>query len=79
MSVTPHVPLPEHLELPEEFEDVEDYLALVDPDLRIRKSAEAENLYVLERRWGREGRRRTALRGGVGAGDAQASPSGPLP
>jgi hypothetical protein len=50
MSVTPHVPVPDHLALPAEFEDVPGYLALIDPDLRIRRSAEAENLFVLERR-----------------------------
>jgi hypothetical protein len=50
MAVTPHVPVPEHLALPAEFEDVPGYLEMVDPDLRIRRSAEAENLYVLERR-----------------------------
>lgn len=50
MSVTPHVPVPEHLRLPAEFEDVPGYLELVDPDLRIRRSAEAENVFVLERR-----------------------------
>jgi hypothetical protein len=47
---TPHVPVPAHLQLPPEFEDVPGYLALVDPDLRIRKSAEVGHLYVLERR-----------------------------
>lgn len=62
MSVSPHVPVPEHLELPEEFEDVEDYLALVDPDLRIRKSAEADNLYVLERRCRRAPATNTGMR-----------------
>lgn len=45
-----HVPVPEHLALPAHFEDVPGYLAFVDPDLRIRRSAEAANLYILERR-----------------------------
>jgi len=45
-----HIPVPAHLRLPAEFEDVPGYLALIDPDLRIRRSAEAMNLYVLERR-----------------------------
>lgn len=50
MAVTPHVPLPEHLRLPAEFEGVTGLLQMVDPDLRVRRSAEARNLFVIERR-----------------------------
>jgi hypothetical protein len=50
MAVSPHVPVPAHLRLEPEFEAVPGYLRLVDPDLRIRKSAEYSGLYVLERR-----------------------------
>lgn len=50
MSVTPHLPLEPHLRVPPQFEDVQGYLRLVDPDLRIRRSVEAANLYILERR-----------------------------
>lgn len=45
-----HVPIPWHLRLPPQFEDVIGYLQLVDPDLRIRRSAEATNVFVIERR-----------------------------
>lgn len=50
MAVTPHVPVSDALALPPEFEFVPRYLELIDPDLRIRRSAEAMNLYVIERR-----------------------------
>lgn len=45
-----HVPVPSHLRLEPEFETVHGYLRLVDPSLRIRKSAERPDVYVLERR-----------------------------
>lgn len=47
---SPHVPVPRHLRLPPQFEGVYGYLRLVDPDLRVRRSAEWTHLYVLERR-----------------------------
>jgi len=47
---TPHVPVPAHLRLPPQFEEVFAYLRDVDPDLRIRKSAERTGVYILERR-----------------------------
>jgi hypothetical protein len=47
---TRHVPVSAHLRLPPEYEDVPGYLQLVDPDLRIRRSAESEFWFVLERR-----------------------------
>src|SRR4051812_27005030 len=50
MPVTPHAPVPRSLRLPPELEDVYGYLALIDPDLRIRKSIEREGCYVIERR-----------------------------
>lgn len=59
---TPHVPVPAHLRLPPEFEDVIGYLRLVDPDLRIRRSAEAANLFVLERRCRRAPATNTGMR-----------------
>jgi hypothetical protein len=45
-----HVPVPAPLRIEPHFESVHGYLRLVDPDLRIRKSAERPWLYVLERR-----------------------------
>lgn len=45
-----HVPVPRHLRLEPPYEAVHGYLRLIDPDLRIRKSAERAGLYVLERR-----------------------------
>lgn len=59
---TPHVPIPAHLRLPPEFEDVPGYLQLVDADLRIRRSAEAYNLFVLERRCRRAPATNTGMR-----------------
>lgn len=62
MSVTPHVPVPSHLRLQPEFEDVIGYLALVDPDLRIRRSAESVNVFVIERRCRRAPATNTGMR-----------------
>src|SRR5688500_4902957 len=45
-----HVEPPEELQLPWEFQHVQDYLGSVDRDLRLRRSAEQPTLYVLERR-----------------------------
>jgi hypothetical protein len=59
--MTPHVPLPPELELPDTYAHVQGYLASVDPDLRIRRSAERPRLYVLERRC----RRRPAVNTGM--------------
>jgi hypothetical protein len=47
---SPHVPVPSHLRVDPEFENAVAFLRLIDPDLRLRKSAEAFNLYILERR-----------------------------
>jgi hypothetical protein len=47
---TAHVPVSRSLRLEPPYEAVYGYLRLVDPDLRIRKSAERAGLYVLERR-----------------------------
>lgn len=46
----PHVPVPAHLRLEPGFDVVHGYLAGMDPDLRIRKSAERAGVYILERR-----------------------------
>lgn len=48
--MTPHVPLPRHLQLERRFRYVQDYLVQFDADLRVRKSAEHPVLYVIERR-----------------------------
>lgn len=45
-----HVALPASLRLPPRYRYVQDYLVQVDPDLRVRRSAERPDLYVLERR-----------------------------
>lgn len=50
MSITDHVPVPVDLRIPAEFDDVHGILRLHDPDLRIRRSIDRPNLYVLERR-----------------------------
>ena len=47
---TPHVPVPRHLALGARHRWVLDYLVQFDADLRLRKSAERPDLYVLERR-----------------------------
>ncbi|MGE0590911.1 MAG: hypothetical protein AB7G23_03025 [Vicinamibacterales bacterium] len=47
---TPHVPVSPALRLPASFAQVPGYLARMDPDLRLRRSAERPDLYVLERR-----------------------------
>lgn len=60
-----HVELPRELRLPREFAYVQDYLASVDPDLRLRRSAEFPDRYVLERRT----RRRPFTN--LGAGDGR--------
>lgn len=59
---TPHVPVPVHLRLPPQFEDVQGYLRLIDPELRIRRSAENGMLYVLERRCRRSPAVNTGMR-----------------
>jgi hypothetical protein len=48
--MTPHVPLPRLLRLPRRYRHVPDYLAQFDAELRLRRSAERADLYVLERR-----------------------------
>jgi hypothetical protein len=60
--VTPHVAVPPHLALPPEFAHVMDYLALFDAELRLRRSAERPNLFVLERRLRRQPWANTGLR-----------------
>jgi hypothetical protein len=47
---TPHVPVSSDLALPAQYAHVAGYLALVDPELRIRQSAEKPQVYILERR-----------------------------
>lgn len=47
---SPHVPVSWHLRLPPQFEDVPGYLRLIDPDLRMRRSAERPDIFILERR-----------------------------
>lgn len=47
---TPHVPVSSDLALPALYAHVQGYLDRHDPDLRIRRSAEHPQLYVLERR-----------------------------
>jgi hypothetical protein len=58
---SPHVPVSRALQLPRTFANVPGYLALHDPDLRIRRSAERAEVYVLERRC----RRRPAVNTGM--------------
>jgi len=58
---TPHVPLSSALRLPPTYAHVQGYLDAIDPDLRIRRSAERPQLYVLERRC----RRRPAVNTGM--------------
>lgn len=60
--MSPHVPVSPHLRLEPWFEAVPGYLRLVDPDLRIRKSAEQRGLYVLERRCRRAPATNTGMR-----------------
>src|SRR5262245_36881929 len=45
-----HVPVPRHLQLEARHRFVLDYLVQFDGDLRLRKSAERSDLYILERR-----------------------------
>jgi len=47
---TPHVPVSPDLALPRAYAHVPGYLALVDADLRIRRSAERPSVFILERR-----------------------------
>jgi hypothetical protein len=47
---SPHVELPRALRLPPMFQTVPGYLALHDPDLRVRRSVERPGVYVIERR-----------------------------
>jgi hypothetical protein len=58
---TPHVPLSPSLALPSAYRHVQGYLDRIDPELRLRRSAERPGLYVLERRC----RRRPALNVGM--------------
>lgn len=58
----PHVPLPEGLALEPEFAHVPGYLAQVDPELRLRKSAERPGIYILERRCRRRPATNTGMR-----------------
>lgn len=57
-----HVDVPEHLRVPVEYEDVIGFLRLVDPALRLRRSAEARNLFILERRCTRSPAVNTSMR-----------------
>jgi hypothetical protein len=57
-----HVPVPPHLRLDPWAAHVPEYLALADPALRLRKSAERDGYYVLERR----ARRMPACNAGLG-------------
>lgn len=59
--MTPHVPLSPALKLPPEFQHVTGFLARFDADLRVRRSAERRELYVIERRC----RRRPAVNTGM--------------
>lgn len=45
-----HVPVSPALRLPTSYAHVAGYLARMDPDLRLRRSAERPDVYVLERR-----------------------------
>lgn len=45
-----HVPLPPTLRVPPRYRYVQDYLVQFDGDLRLRRSAERPDLFVLERR-----------------------------
>lgn len=45
-----HAPVPNALQLPPRFHFAQRYLATFDRDLRLRKSAEVQGFYVLERR-----------------------------
>lgn len=58
---TPHIPLPVALRLPPSYGHVQGYLERIDPDLRLRRSAERPAFYVLERRC----RRRPAVNTGM--------------
>lgn len=58
---SPHVALSSALRLPPSYAHVQGYLDGVDPDLRLRRSAERPHLYVLERRC----RRRPAVNTGM--------------
>jgi hypothetical protein len=60
--MTPHVPVPAHLRVDPELEDAVAYLGFVDPELRLRKSAECLNLYILERRCRRAPATNTGMR-----------------
>lgn len=57
----PHVPVSVGLALPFEYEHVQRYLQTVDDALRLRKSAERRDVYILERRC----RRRPAVNTGM--------------
>jgi hypothetical protein len=50
MSLTDHITVEPELQLPPEFADVPGLLELHDPDLRLRRSVDRPELYVLERR-----------------------------
>lgn len=51
---TPHIPLPEPLQLPPQFADAQRFLERHDQMLRLRRSAETSRFYVLERRCRRQ-------------------------
>lgn len=59
---TPHVPVSADLALPAEYAHVQGYLDRVDPDLRLRKSAERPQVYILERRCRRRPAANTGMR-----------------
>jgi hypothetical protein len=56
------VPVSTELRLPARYAHVQGYLDLVDPDLRLRKSAERPDLYILERRCRRQRMERLGMR-----------------
>lgn len=61
---SPHVPVARALRLPRAFAHVAGYLAIVDADLRIRRSVEKRGMYVIERRCRRRSAIHTGLRDG---------------
>jgi hypothetical protein len=60
--MTPHVPIPRRLRVEPEYEGAIAYLRFIDPDLRLRKSAECAHLYILERRCRRAPATNTGMR-----------------
>jgi hypothetical protein len=59
-----HVPVPKRLQLPASLAYAQTYVSAYDPDLRLRKSAENPNVYILERRCRRRPATNTAMRDG---------------